>query len=171
VGIGSADYEQDPGFPQGLDPAAGRVRASGLRPGLGSPQPEFGRGVPEVSLRMPAHPENIGVIRQAIVGVGEALDLDSDTVSNACLAVTEAVANVVVHAYGAPGGPLEVAIRTTGPLEVVVRDRGHGADVPSPGSGLGLGLPLIATLTDAHEIRRTRQGTTELAMAFSPVPR
>lgn len=48
-----------------------------------------------------------------------------------------------------------------------VRDRGHGLQ-PSLGTpGLGLGLPLMASLSECFEIRTTSSGGTELVMRFA----
>jgi serine/threonine-protein kinase RsbW/stage II sporulation protein AB (anti-sigma F factor) len=47
-----------------------------------------------------------------------------------------------------------------------VRDEGKGI-VPRPDSpGLGLGLPLIATLTESLELGRATDDRTEVAMVF-----
>ena len=84
------------------------------------------------------------------------------------LAVTEACSNVVVHAYAddAPG-PLEVlATLDDDTLTVVVRDEGPGI-APHPDSpGLGLGLPLIASLAESVQLGRDEQERTEVCMTF-----
>ena len=52
-----------------------------------------------VSLRLPARPENVAVVRQALTGLGDAYDLDPDLLGDIKTAVTEACNNVVLHAY------------------------------------------------------------------------
>ena len=52
-----------------------------------------------VSLRLPARPENVAVVRQALTGLGDAYDLDPDLLGDVKTAVTEACNNVVLHAY------------------------------------------------------------------------
>jgi anti-sigma regulatory factor (Ser/Thr protein kinase) len=81
--------------------------------------------------------------------------------------VTEACTNVVVHAYGDGDGPMEVAASVDGgALRVTVRDEGLGI-VPRPDSpGLGLGLPLIATLTESLELGKASDDRTEVTMVF-----
>jgi serine/threonine-protein kinase RsbW len=118
-------------------------------------------------LTLPAKPESVGVVRQALGGVGSALDIDEERLASVRLAVTEACTNVVRHAYGDEPGPMEVRVRTDdGRLEVDVRDRGPGI-TPRPRDGsLGLGLPLIAALTERFLIARDRDGSTVLSMAF-----
>ena len=123
--------------------------------------------MPDIELTLPARAENVAVVRHAIGGLGEALEVDPQTLSDVKLAVTEACTNVVVHAYDGGEGPMQVAAEL-GPeaLTVVVRDEGRGI-VPRPDSpGLGLGLPLIATLTEALELGRDDRDRTEVRMSF-----
>src|SRR5205807_7922608 len=105
---------------------------------------------------LPARAENVAVVRHALGALGETLDVDSRTLSDLKLAVTEACTNVVVHAYNGEEGPMEVAasIDSESALEVVVRDNGPGITPRADSPGLGLGLPLIATLTDSVELSR-----------------
>jgi serine/threonine-protein kinase RsbW len=94
--------------------------------------------------------------------------MDSQKLADIKLAVTEACTNVVVHAYPDREGPMEISasIDGTAGLVLVVRDEGNGI-VPRPDSpGLGLGLPLIATLSDSVELGRDRSEHTEVRMTF-----
>jgi serine/threonine-protein kinase RsbW len=115
-----------------------------------------------------ARAENVAVVRHAFGGLAEALDIDDQTLSDIKLAITEACTNVVVHAYNGAEGPLEVELSVEGRrLTVVVRDRGRGI-VPRPDSpGLGLGLPLIATLAESLELGKDDADHTEVRMTFS----
>ncbi len=121
----------------------------------------------DVQLTLPARAENVAVVRHALGGLGEALALHPQTLSDVKLAVTEACTNVVVHAYGDREGPMEVAASVDGEaLRVTVRDEGLGI-VPRPDSpGLGLGLPLIATLTESLELGKAPDDRTEVTMVF-----
>jgi anti-sigma regulatory factor (Ser/Thr protein kinase) len=121
----------------------------------------------DVQLTLPARAENVAVVRHALGGLGEALALDPQTLSDVKLAVTEACTNVVVHAYGDGDGPMEVAATVDDDvLRVVVRDEGLGI-LPRPDSpGLGLGLPLIATLTESLELGKGNDDRTEVTMVF-----
>lgn len=125
--------------------------------------------MPDMELALPARAENIALIRHAFGALGEALAVDEERLSDVRLAVTEACSNVVVHAYAddAPG-PLEVlATVRDGALTVVVRDEGPGI-APHPDSpGLGLGLPLIASLAESVQLGRDEQERTEVCMTFS----
>jgi serine/threonine-protein kinase RsbW len=121
----------------------------------------------DVELTLPARAENVAVVRHALGGLGEALDLDPQMLSDVKLAVTEACTNVVVHAYGESEGPMEVAATIDGPtLRVTVRDEGLGIVPRADSPGLGLGLPLIATLTESLELGKAPDDRTEVAMIF-----
>jgi serine/threonine-protein kinase RsbW len=131
-----------------------------------------GPTAPDMELVLPARAENIAVIRHAFGALGEVLAIDEELVSDIRLAVTEACTNVVVHAYpNDRDGPLEVlATLQDDELTVLVRDQGTGI-VPRPDSpGLGLGLPLIASLTEAMRLGHGQDGRTEVCMTFSLSP-
>jgi serine/threonine-protein kinase RsbW len=106
-------------------------------------------------LTLPATAENVIVVRQAIAGVAEALGLGASRIADLKTVVTEACNNVVLHAYEGDQGPLQVtAVPDDEQLVVQVADEGHGFR-PRANEGdasLGLGLPLIAALSDAFEI-------------------
>jgi serine/threonine-protein kinase RsbW len=125
---------------------------------------------PEVLLVMPARPEGVGVVRQALAGVADALDFDASVLADMKMAVTEACTNVVVHAYE-DEGMLEVEmLAAVDGLTIVVRDHGTGIQPRPARSGapaLGLGLPLIAALSDAFELRGSAGAGTEVRMTFS----
>lgn len=124
---------------------------------------------PDMELALPARAENIALIRHAFGALGETLAVDEELLSDVRLAVTEACSNVVVHAYadGTPG-PLEVlATLTDEELTVVVRDEGPGI-APHPDSpGLGLGLPLIASLAESVQLGRDEHERTQVCMTFA----
>jgi serine/threonine-protein kinase RsbW len=125
---------------------------------------------PVVRLELPARPEGVGVVRQALVGVADGLAIDASVLSDAKMAVTEACTNAVVHAYDDGSGHLEVEmLADADALTVVVRDRGAGIQPRANRTGstaLGLGLPLIAALSDAFEVRGGPGAGTEVRMTF-----
>jgi serine/threonine-protein kinase RsbW len=126
---------------------------------------------PEVVLTMPARAEGVGVVRQALAGMADALDFEAPVLADMKMAVTEACTNVVVHAYDAQDGILEVEMRAGEEgLTIVVRDHGSGIQ-PRPArsepAALGLGLPLIAALSDAFELRGSAGRGTEVRMTFT----
>jgi serine/threonine-protein kinase RsbW len=126
---------------------------------------------PDVRLTMPARPEGVAVVRQALAGMADALDFDATVLADMKMAVSEACTNVVVHAYDDSDGVLEVDMMADeSGLTIRVRDYGSGIqphahrsrDVPA----LGLGLPLIAALSDAFELRGSSGQGTEVRMTF-----
>ena len=128
----------------------------------------------DVQLTMSAKPEGVGVVRQALAGMADALDFDAAILADMKMAVTEACTNVVVHAYpDAEGGGLRVdMLAGADGLTIVVRDHGGGIQPqpiqPEP-KALGLGLPLIAALSDSFELKGSSSGGTEVRMTFAYV--
>ena len=120
-------------------------------------------------LSFAATPDHVGEIRHAAVAFARAHGADERTQQNVALAVSEAASNVVVHAYRDAGvqGDILVEMRTeAGDLWIVVADRGTGI-APRPDSpGLGLGMPLIANLTEHLEVVTPAGGGTEVRMRF-----
>ena len=122
---------------------------------------------PDLELTLPSRPENVAVVRHALGGFGDALDVPDQTLADIKLAVTEACTNVVVHAYPDGEGPLGISAWVRDDrLTVVVHDEGRGM-LPRPDSpGLGLGLPLIATLAESLELGTGPHERTEVRMTF-----
>ena len=126
---------------------------------------------PEVLLTMPARPEGVAVVRQALAGMADALDFEPSVLADMKMAVTEACTNVVVHAYEEKAGVLEVEmLADESGVTIVVRDHGAGIQ-PRPARSeppaLGLGLPLIAALSDSFELRGSAGQGTEVRMTFA----
>jgi serine/threonine-protein kinase RsbW len=121
-----------------------------------------------VEFSLPARAENVPLVRHALAGLAEALEMDPSVVADLKTVVTEACTNVVVHAYDPDDvGPMEVeAWPENGCLLVAVRDYGQGirplADVEQ--QSLRLGLPLIAALTQSFEVRGEVDRGTEVRM-------
>lgn len=98
--------------------------------------------------------------------MGDAAENDLDRIR---LALTEACANVVRHAYPDDPGMLDVGVRL-GPRTVLVEVRDCGVGVtddrePQDARAGGLGLPLIDMLADRVEITPGRPGTS-VTMTF-----
>jgi serine/threonine-protein kinase RsbW len=143
--------------------------AADENPGLRTPRHDRHQELltPDFELTLPARAENVAVVRHAFGGLGDALDMPDHTLADVKLAVTEACTNVVVHAYPDGEGPMSVtAGLVDGALTVIVSDEGRGI-LPRPDSpGLGLGLPLIATLATTLELGTNDRQQTELRMVF-----
>lgn len=127
----------------------------------------------DVRLTLPAHPENVAVIRHVLGAFAEALALPPDVAEDMRLAVTEACTNVVRHAYqeGTPG-PIDVVVRPSGErLELIVMDRGRGMGSSQDTGGPGLGLPLITALAESVKIEAGSPRGSRLTMTFPGRPR
>lgn len=131
-------------------------------------------GDARVEFSLPARAENVALVRHALAGLAEALNMEPSEIADLKTVVTEACMNAVVHAYDGPEpGPLEVeAWPDDDALTITVRDFGSGirplADVEH--RSLRLGLPLIAALTKSFQVSGEPGRGTEVRMSipFSP---
>lgn len=122
---------------------------------------------PSFELSLPARPENVAVVRHAMGGLAEAVDVPDQVLADVKLAVTEACTNCVVHAYGDEEGPMDVIATIAGRrLQVVISDHGRGIVPRADSPGLGLGLPLIATLATSLELGGSESGGSQVRMTF-----
>jgi serine/threonine-protein kinase RsbW len=131
--------------------------------------PVIERAHTNLKLTLPACPENVAVIRLVVGVFAAALRLPDDLVEDLRLAVTEACANVVLHAYQ-PDDPglMEISIRPWDKIvSVVVSDRGRGIGTSSDAVGPSHGLPLIAAIADEVEFRPVTGGGSRVAMTFA----
>lgn len=122
--------------------------------------------------RWTAEPENVATARRAVVAHLAAAKTSDPPLSDIGLAVSEAATNVVQHAYRdrTPGEfRVRVEARAT-EVELMVQDDGLGM-TPRPDSpGLGLGMPLIATVADRIDVQARPGGGTRLCAWFSLDP-
>jgi serine/threonine-protein kinase RsbW len=125
---------------------------------------------PVLVRRFTASPEEIGAVRRE---VREYAERNGATDPNGvALAVTEAITNAVVHAYiDAPEpGEIEVIVQPLPDeeaIEILVCDEGRGMMPRTDSPGLGLGLPLVATLAERFEVQARAGGGTRVRMAFT----
>jgi anti-sigma regulatory factor (Ser/Thr protein kinase) len=116
----------------------------------------------------PPTAEGVGAMRREVVAFADRAGLDEDGISDVRLAVSEAATNAVVHGYrdDREGELKVVAYLDGGELNVIVSDTGVGL-APRPDSpGLGLGMPLMATVTSRFRVI-SRGAGTEIHMAFA----
>jgi serine/threonine-protein kinase RsbW len=127
--------------------------------------------LPDLELTLAARAENVGVVRHVLGALSDALRLDDEVLDDLRLAVSEACANAVVHAYvGSSPGLMDIRLHT-GPRELIVsvRDHGGGMAPRTDSPGLGVGLPLMASLAASMELLSPAGGGTEVRMRF-PLP-
>jgi anti-sigma regulatory factor (Ser/Thr protein kinase) len=116
----------------------------------------------------PPTPQGVGAMRRELAAYAQDAGLDVEGIGNVRLAVSEAATNAVVHAYrGAEDGELKVvAYVGDGELTVIVSDTGLGLAPRSDSPGLGLGMPLMASVTTRFRVVSNGPGT-EIHMAFA----
>jgi anti-sigma regulatory factor (Ser/Thr protein kinase) len=117
---------------------------------------------------LPATPDSAQVGRGAVATLAAAAGATSRQIAEIRLAVSEALTNVIEHAYrdGKPGQVHLDAAVGAGELRVLVADDGAGLRPYNGHSGLGLGLPLIARVSEALMIVTRPSGGTEVRMRF-----
>jgi serine/threonine-protein kinase RsbW len=117
-----------------------------------------------------AEPEAVARARAEVAGFASRAGASETVVDGVRLAVSEAVTNVVRHAYPSEPGEVRVRARVSdGDLEVVVSDDGCGVHSGTPDSGLGLGLALIYEVSDEMTLASGADGGTDVRMRFSPL--
>jgi serine/threonine-protein kinase RsbW len=128
--------------------------------------------VPDTAWTFRAEPQTPSLARRAVLDWARGYDDDPDLLGDIALAVTEAATNAVMHAYIGQERPGPIAIqveRCAGHLCVRVRDSGTGLRPRLDSPGLGLGLGLIAQVSDATDVRAPETGGTEVVMRFNLV--
>jgi serine/threonine-protein kinase RsbW len=119
--------------------------------------------------RWPARPEHVREVRQEIAELARAAGLPDAAVEDVRLAVSEAVANAVRHGYGGgDDGTVTLAAEADdGELRVCVTDDGRGIAPDLANRGAGLGLALIAGLSESLAVMRRHDGSgTVVRMTF-----
>jgi serine/threonine-protein kinase RsbW/stage II sporulation protein AB (anti-sigma F factor) len=117
---------------------------------------------------VPAVPEQAGPLRRLVTAYAGEMGMLSPRLGEVALAVGEAIANAVVHAYrDAAEGTVDVTAGVgDGALVVSVRDQGCGLRPRPDSPGLGLGLGLISQVTDSLRICQGDRCGTEVHMTF-----
>jgi anti-sigma regulatory factor (Ser/Thr protein kinase) len=114
---------------------------------------------------LPATVESVAEARRAVRRFARGLDVDVEGIA---LAVSEAVANVVAHAYAheEESGQIDLS-GTVAPdaVAIVVRDRGRGMDVPAVRPGAGFGIEIIRRLAETVAVDDGEPGVA-LTMRF-----
>ena len=118
----------------------------------------------------PAVPDSVPTARRTVQRyLSEAATADPP-LSDICLVVSEGVTNAVNHAYaGEDPGEVRVKLNVNErekELQLVIEDDGRGM-IPRPDSpGLGLGLPLIATVSERFDTTTAPGEGTRLCVWF-----
>ena len=121
----------------------------------------------DLSLRVPATEDSLPLVRQALRSVGQTVDADLEALEDAELAVTEALANAVEHAYGDADGEIRILVKPEeSSLIVTVSDDGVGMpdEVRRRSEGRGYGLSMIEGIATTLEIKEGEG--TDVRMTF-----
>ena len=113
--------------------------------------------------RLPAHPAQLAVVRRTVRRWAASAGLGDDLSDDLLLAMGEAAANAVEHAYrdGASGDwYYEVARRGDGSLDVLVQDWGSWRPPPADPGFRGRGVEFVRHLADEVSFERGVTGTT-----------
>jgi anti-sigma regulatory factor (Ser/Thr protein kinase) len=118
----------------------------------------------------PAVAASVPRARQALASFAAQAGATRDQVDAVRLTSSEALTNAVVHAYrGEPGTIQVTAAVVSQELWVLIADEGCGMQPGTDRPGLGLGLALIARLTDDFAIVPRSIGGIEVRMRFDIV--
>jgi anti-sigma regulatory factor (Ser/Thr protein kinase) len=119
----------------------------------------------ELDLALPSEPASVGTARRAVEALATEHGADPSDVG---LAVSEAVANAVIHAYpsGRAGTIRVLAHCAADGLTVQVEDDGSGMRLNSTSRGLGVGIALISRLATDASFSSSEEGTT-VRMTFA----
>ncbi len=122
----------------------------------------------DAALTLPATALGVRAARGAVDAAVRRLSRDDDLLRDIRLCVSEAVTNVVRHAYDrGREEAVEVTVQhDRDEVTVTVRDQGRGLTAGRPSDTGGYGLEIIDELTTRHVIRTTPGHGTELAMMF-----
>jgi serine/threonine-protein kinase RsbW len=122
----------------------------------------------------PAEAASVPLLRRQVVDFVAGCDVCASRTEDVRLAVSEALTNAVLHAYrgqDAPGSLEISAGRIDQTFEVTVRDHGSGMAPRTDSPGLGLGLPVIALMSDRYDVERPGGRTgTAIRMQFDCTP-
>ncbi|MDX6665910.1 MAG: serine/threonine-protein kinase RsbW [Solirubrobacteraceae bacterium] len=113
-----------------------------------------------------AIPESVGIVRNQMAALARDCGLDERSIGDVRLAVSEATTNALIHGYR--DGPGTIRVRASivaGELLIAIHDDGCGMRPRTDSPGLGLGLPVIASVANRMEIVDDNPGT-ELRMTF-----
>ncbi|MDQ6804487.1 MAG: ATP-binding protein [Actinomycetota bacterium] len=122
-----------------------------------------------VRLELDSRPEAPAIVRAALTGVAQLLELDSQLFDDLKTAVSEACNNVVLYAYEGKPGPLVAGLEIR-PEGIVATIRDWGRDIQHVGPSderMGVGLAVISALADRAEFIRVPDGGTEVRMTFT----
>jgi anti-anti-sigma factor len=128
---------------------------------------------PPLELRLPADPAQLAGLRRAVLAWATDVGVGEDTLDDLQLAVGEAVANAVEHAYRGqtPGAcTVRLARGPDGAIESRIEDFGTWRPVPADAGFRGRGLLLIRRLAEDVTVDQGPDGGTTIRFRLPPSP-
>ncbi len=115
-----------------------------------------------------ATPDAVGDARTRLAEFAAAAGASPSQVEAVRLATSEAMTNAVLHAYrGEPGSIYVNAAVVSAELWILIADDGHGLEPRADRPGLGLGLGLIAQVSDDFALVSRASGGLEVRIRFN----
>ena len=126
-----------------------------------------------VSITIPSHPKYLSVVRSLTMKIGQINGMNEALIEDIKLAVDEACANVIKHAYsGNPSGKIVIKYKTTPKnFQVIITDNGiktqnelmKGRDLDDVRPG-GLGVHFIERVFDVFELDEKKKKGNRLIL-------
>lgn len=117
----------------------------------------------------PAVATSVPAARRAAVGYLRGVRTADPPLADIALALSEALTNVVVHAHrgSTDRGEMRVGVELTATeILVSVTDDGCGMTPRTDSPGLGLGLPVMAAVSDRLDVEHRAEGGTVMRLRF-----
>ena len=125
---------------------------------------------PVLEATFPGTPPGVGELRRAVAEIARRAGMADEAVDAVRLAASEAASNAVIHAYRDHIGDLRLRAQVAeGELRLVIADEGAGLAPRTDSPGLGLGLPIMAHVSERFEVVSGPDGT-EIHLAFRCEP-
>ena len=126
-----------------------------------------------VTITIPSHPKYLSVVRSLTLKVGQINGINEALIEDIKLAVDEACANVIKHAYsGDPSGKIVIQYKTTpDKFQVIITDNGiktqselmKGRDLDDVRPG-GLGVHFIKRVFDVFKLDEKKKKGNRLIL-------
>jgi serine/threonine-protein kinase RsbW len=143
--------------------------ATGTQAGRRGEGRQWERDAGELRLRLTALPASVGLARRLVGELLVELGQPRERVLDIQLALSEALANTVRHAYAdGEAAAFDLSVRADpNHVRVVVTDEGSGQPA-AESDGPGLGIPLMRALADVVHVGHRPGAGTRVTLGFSP---
>ena len=118
-----------------------------------------GDAAADLAVELPARPDQLGALRGRLLSWLTSVGASDEDVLSINLAVLEAVANAIEHAYPGPGGTVRVEghVDGGGRACMTVLDHGRWRRPVTHSAGRGRGIAMMRSCMDSVEVERERE--------------